>query len=263
MLAAEYYSAKGLNWSTLKHMRTSPLACLHAMQTTSADTTGRLVGRAVHALVLEGSTPWVEWTEGDRRGNKWKEFEAAHAGMAILKTNEADAVRAMAAAVRAHHAASALLSRVQGEVWLSWSLGDTPCKGLADGLGDGVLLDLKTCGPLAVFARKAWSDGHAHQLAWYRLGARAMGHRVDEVYLVGVEAKAPHDVGVWRLSDAVLDHAEREVLALAEDFVVCRESGEWPGAFPDVEEMGLPAWVEPADGMDEIDISIDDGGWDV
>lgn len=253
-MSSEYYAAPGLNWSTLKHMRTSPLACLHAMRTASKDTTGRLIGRAVHALVLEEREDFVVF-EGDRRGKAWSEFKDQHPGTDILRASEADDVRAMAAAVQAHHAAAAILSRVRGEVWLRWSFGDTACKGLADGLGSGVLLDLKTCGPLDVFARKAWADGYIHQLAWYRLGARAMGHEVSEVYLVGVEAKAPHDVGVWRLSDAVLDHAEREVLALAEDWCVCRDSGEWPGACPDVEEMGLPAWVS-----DDLDDDVESFG---
>ena len=39
-MTASYYEAPGLNWSTLKHMRTSPLARLHAMRTGSKDTTG-------------------------------------------------------------------------------------------------------------------------------------------------------------------------------------------------------------------------------
>lgn len=249
----DYSELEAINWSTLRHLVFgSPLAYRHALTAPDFDTTGRLIGRAVHALVLEGREDYVIW-DGDRRGKAWQEFRDQHAVRDILRASEADTVRAMAAAVAAHPRAVEALTG-QREASRTWERGGRRCKGRLDVLGDGFVTDLKTCGPLSVLGRTAWSSGYVHQLAWYRHGAG-----VERAYIVGVEAKAPHDVGVWEVDRGALDVAGREIDAALARLAECEAADMWPGAMPDVGVMGLPAWV----GRDDVDfdsLEVDDAG---
>lgn len=234
---AEYQGIKAINWSSLKHLVFgSPLHYRHNIQDPSPDSTGRAIGRAVHALVLEGVRDFVVW-DGDRRGKPWQEFKDAHPDATILRASEAAEVDAMAFAVLKHPAAQRVLEG-QVEQSLTWTRGGLPCKGRLDVLGDGWVTDLKTCGPLRVQARTAWAQGYIHQLAWYRRGAQ-----VDDAWIVGVEAKAPHDVGVWLVDRSAMDVADREIDAALDVLARCLESGEWPGGMPEAGVMSAPGWV--------------------
>lgn len=254
-----YRALPGLNWSMLKHLVLgSPLHYRHALDSPDDNTTGRLIGRAVHALVLEGREDFAVW-DGDRRGKAWQEYRDAHAGVDILRATEAATVRAMAEAVLRHpHAVAALEG--QREVSLTWERGGRACKGRLDCLTADGVTDLKSTGPLRMAARTAWASGYVHQLAWYRYGAD-----VDGAYIVGVEAKAPHDVGVWEIDPVALSVADRQIDEALEVLARCEASGVWPGVMPDVEEMTMPAWADPASGMEEMEIGDmgDFGGEDV
>ena len=245
---AEYRSIKALNWSTFKHFLTSPLHYKHALTAPNEDTTGRLIGRAVHALVLEEREDFVVF-EGDRRGKAWTEFRDQNSGRDILRAVEADTVRAMAAAVRAHPKAMEVLDG-QREVSRTWERGSRRCKGRLDCLGAEHVTDLKTCGPLPTLARTAWSSGYVHQLDWYRHGAD-----VPMAYIVGVEAKAPHDVGVWEVDPGALDVAGRQIDEALARLAECERDDRWPGAMGEVAVLGLPAWV-----LDDSDDDVESFG---
>ena len=250
MSFAAYVALPGINWSTLKHGRESMLHYRHAVTAPNEDTTSRVMGRVLHTLVLEPETfgtTYAVWDGGRRGTNEYKAFEARNAGRAIIKADELDVVRAQAAAVRAHPAAMRALEG-QHEVALTWTDADTglACKGLADSLSPNFLADLKGTGSLGMFERLAWRDGYAHQLAWYLRGARALG--LDpRPCLVAVEAKAPHDVGVFVLSDQVLAIADRDLTDLLAQVAECTESGVWPGAYPEPVELAVPAWALDAE----------------
>ena len=249
----EYRAVKALNWSMLKHLVLgSPLAYRHALTATDHDTTGRLIGRAVHALVLEDREDFLVW-DAKRTGGDWLDFKAEHAGQDILRASEVDTVRAMAAAVAAHPRAVEALAG-QREASRTWERGGRLCKGRLDVLGPDYVTDLKTCGPLPVLGRTAWSSGYVHQLAWYRHGAG-----VERAYIVGVEARAPHDVGVWEVDRGALDAAGREIDAALARLAECEAADVWPGAMPDAGVMGMPAWV----GGDDVDfdsLEVDGAG---
>jgi hypothetical protein len=60
---------------------------------------------------------------------------------------------------------------------------------------------------------------------------------------VAVEIPAPHDVCVWRLSPALLDHANREISEALRTLARCRDSGRWPGRFQGMYNLELPTWL--------------------
>lgn len=115
----EYYANEGINISTLKAMRRSPLHYLEALANSRIATRPMNVGTATHVLTFEperfddaiavwrGDTrPYVVWDGGDRRGKEWAAFKAAHPDELILKPAEV-----------ADHLAGISKCARQGEAW--------------------------------------------------------------------------------------------------------------------------------------------------
>ena len=244
MKYADYAKIPRVNWSTLKHMVFgSPLHYLHAIQNPSPDTTERIMGRLLHALVLRPADVDAEFIvfEHDRTGNRWKDFKAENAGRSSLRDVEWETVQRQAWAVDRRWEVPA-----STEVYLEWTDPDTgvECKGMADAIGGGILTDLKGTGPLDLAERTLWRSGYVHQLAMYRL----MAGGSLRAQIVAVESAAPHDVGIFEIDDVALSIAEREVRAALRRVAECRASNVWPGRFPEVSVVGAPGWV-----IDEAD----------
>src|SRR4051812_24246093 len=76
---ADYIKIDAVNWSTLKHMRTSPLHYRHAVDSPDEDTARFGIGRAIHTAILEPhklATDYAVFDGKRRAGKKWKTFEA-------------------------------------------------------------------------------------------------------------------------------------------------------------------------------------------
>lgn len=249
MTFEQYCAIDSLNWTKFKRLDESPLSFRWHADNSTESTTGQLMGRELHALVLtpDDTEAVVIWDKGDRRGNEWKEFAAQNKGRHILKTVEYDLVRRKADAVLAHPQVRDLLAFGDPEVTRMWERDGVRCKGRLDLSSPGVIVDLKGAGPLSTLERVAVSQKWHRQLEWYRFSDPDA-----ECYIIAVEDKAPHDVGVWRLSPLLLDAARRaneERLGL---YRRCVESGVWPGRMPEVVEMGCPAWLLDDDANIEI-----------
>lgn len=244
----DYARIPRVNWSTLRSMVFgSPLHYLHAIQEPSPDTTSRMMGRLLHALVLRPADVSSEFAiyPGERRaGKEWEEFRRANHEKTILRQAEWETVYPQACAVSDRWDVPA-----STEVYLSWTDPDTgiECKGMADAIGGGILTDLKGTGPLDLAERTLWRSGYVHQLAMYRM----MAGGSLRAQIVAVESAAPHDVGIFEIDDVALSIAEREVRAALRRVAECRETNVWPGRYPEVSVVGAPAWAM----SDELDLS--------
>lgn len=252
----DYCAIDAVNWSSLKHLWDgSPAHYRHHLATADKDTTGRMSGRLLHGLALGSfDEDFVIYEDGDRRGKAWEAFKAANPGKTIMKPSEVADVRAQAAAVHRHRVAHDLIAGAAVEQTVTWLDPETgiPCKGRLDALSfdRGYLADLKGCGGLSLLDRQSPRLGYLHQLAWYRRGVRvAYGTEVD-AYLIGVETKAPHDVGVWKLDRDLLTLCEREIVGVMARLADCIQADRWPGRMPDLGEMLIPSWMI----SDELDI---------
>jgi len=261
---AEYCAIDAVNWSSLLHLwKGSPLHYKHHRESADKDTTGRKMGRLLHALALGSfDEEFVIYDGGDRRGKAWTDFQAANHGRTILKPNEIADVRAQAAAVRAHREASRILAGADTEATIQWTDPDTglPCKGRLDALhlADARIVDLKGCTSLDQLERTCHRMGYVHQLQWYRRGVLA-AHGVDcSAYMLGAENKAPNDVGLWRLDRDLLSLVDRDLTALVQRLADCIHADRWPGKMPDVADIFIPAWMLsdehqiPEEGFDEV-----------
>lgn len=258
MSFADYRRLPGINWSLLKHARTSALHYLHASVNTDTDTVSRMEGRALHTLVLEpekfGDT-YAVYDGGKRGTNDFKAFVADNPGRTILKANEIENVRAQAAAVRRHKVAMRVLEG-QHEVAMQWTdaASGLRCKGLADSLSADYLADLKGTGSLRLFERTYYRDGYGTQICHYLDGARSLGMDPRPV-LVAVETRAPFDVGVFALPDVVIAQCQRERAALLALVAECERTGIYNGYAPDIVDLTVPGWA-----IDDETIDIPEEG---
>lgn len=264
MTDAEYAACDAINWSTLKYLRESPLAYLHAISVGREDSLPLMLGRAAHCLIFEPEKfgqRFAIW-EGDRRGKEWLAFAEVNERRTILKANEIDDVTRMAEAVRCCPLVQPLLDGAEFErafVWEDVGSG-LQCKARADWLHkpSRTLIDFKSTRSVdgRTFGREAARFGYHMQLAHYRRGCRAHGLEIERVLIVAAEKKPPYDVAVFQIDDVTLDIAEAEVCELLQRLAAHRETGAWPGRYQDIQALDLPAWVYADEDETEVDFGL-------
>lgn len=269
-LLNDYRSHPGVNWSTLKYLRESPLKYKHNLTQPEPDSTAKALGRATHCLVFEPQLfeqEFAIFTEGDRRGKVWTEFKDAHAGQTILKANEVEDVMGMANAVRVHPLVSPYLLGGVFERAVYWTDPDTglPCKAKMDWTVDGarVLADLKTANTIDAlrFGRIAARYGYHGQSGHYANGClHGLKWEPEKVLLIVVESQAPYDVAVFALDEETLYLGREEVKALMGQLKQLREADVWPGRYTTEQVLQLPPWVYGEDEEDADGLGLKIGG---
>lgn len=209
------------------------------------DSTAFLLGRATHVRTLEGQERYeadfavggpINEKTGKPYGRDTKAFAewALGCGKPVLSFDQAALVEALARAVHEHPLAPLMLAEGQAEGVLRLSYAGMPCQGRLDWVSPAWgLIDLKTCDDLTWFESDARRFGYAYQLAFYRALLREACGTTAPVHLIAVEKRAPHRCGVWRISDQVLDQAERENLAAMRRLEHCRRTDVWPTGYED------------------------------
>ena len=247
---ADYQAIKAVNFSTLKEMARSPLHYQHRLTTPREDTSRMAFGRAIHTAVLEPDRFPLDYVvfEGPRRaGGVWDEFKAVHAGKTILKLEEYETCLDVRDAVRGHRVARRLLRYGKPEVALQWvdPITRMKCKARLDWLRGDVLTDLKSTGDVEnrTFGRLSARMAYHCQLAFYRMGLIATGHKPAPVRIVAVEVDAPHDVAVLAVDEDVLYAGEMEVRRLLRMVKTCRRKRRWPGRYEEEESLDFPEWA--------------------
>lgn len=266
MTLIDYTTLPGINWTTLKEMRRSPLHYQHRLANPLEDSARLAMGRAAHTAILEPDRfplEYAVWTGERRAGKEWEAFKAANAGRTIIKADEYATCLAMRDAVRRHPAAAAILQAGgEAEKAVTWTDDATglPCKGRMDWLGKYVLADLKTTSDLdpVRFGATAARMGYHTQLAFYRRGVKAATGMDYPVQIIAVESSAPHDVAVFTIDETVLYAGDEEIDELLAKVKACREANAWPGRYPAETTLQLPNWAFGSDaaGADDLDLIV-------
>lgn len=205
------------------------------------DTTAYLIGRATHTLILEGRERYARAyavggplnpKTGQPFGAQTKAFAewAAQQSKPVLSDTQAALVEQMAAAVREHGVAAAVLADGVAEGVVRGRYGDFQCQARIDWVNphtDVGIVDLKTCDHLDEFELAVRAFDYVHQVAFYRaLVALVSGH-VLPVHIVAVEKREPFRCGVWQVAIAALDQAQAQNEEAMADLRRCRETGNW------------------------------------
>ena len=205
-----------------------------------------LVGRAAHALILEGREAYeaqyafggpINPKTGAPFGSRTKAFQdwAETQGKPVLDDDQAALIESMYAAVRAHENAVALLADGIAEGVVRAEYCGMPCQARLDWLNPARgIVDLKTCDNLDWLEMDARSFGYAHQMAFYRSVLACVIGLVLPVHLVAVEKREPVRAGVWRMSEQVLGIARKENEEAIERLKTCRDRDHWPTGYEDI-----------------------------
>ena len=219
-----------LRFSILRKMSQSPAHARHAMQfPDDRDTPQMRFGRLAHACFLGKNVPTV--FEGDRRGNKWRDFKEAHEGEDIVTEKEFAQASEMAAALHAHKEARKLLMGAREQTIL-FEFAGRQCRVTPDAFSVKQLADLKTTTDASPrrFPFHAIRMGYHAQMAWTKDGLIAAGHPAPaEMSLVAIETRPPYAVGVYQMTARAEDFGRRLYRSWLEEFLNCERSGHWPG----------------------------------
>lgn len=243
---AEVYHAKSRDFLTahaLNEFRRCPL--LYRKKelglVLERDTTAYLIGRAAHALILEGRERYqrefavggpINPRTGQPFGSQTKAFAewAEKQSRPVLSDAQAALVERVAAAVKEHALARALLADGVAEGVVRAEYAGHRCQARIDWISPDLevgIVDLKTADEIDTFEMAMRAFGYLHQVAFYRALVAAVSGHVLPVHIVAVEKREPFRCGVWQVAPEVLEHAQRENEEALADLRRCRQSGDW------------------------------------
>lgn len=225
------------------------------------------VGKAAHDFVLL-SERWPDHyhvlPEGFSRAASKKfaaEIEeadaAAEAGLTILKHDEAETVKAVAAALQRNSLAVATLTNGVTEETLCWqdprtgvwlrARPDFRPNSILEKRDVMVVSDLKfvaaTNATPEGFAKAIHNFGYHQSAAFYADGIKAIyGHYPTHWVHVVVEKEPPHCVALYELPAEDIERGRVLNRRAIDLFARCLDRGEWPGYADDPMAVGLPIW---------------------
>jgi hypothetical protein len=215
------------------------------------------LGKAAHAgvlgvgadIVVVDAANWTTKAAKEQRDNAYAE------GRTPILIAEKVRVDAMAAALRQHPLASALLDPDHGrpEVSAFWTDErhgvNRRCRfdWLPDTDGGRLLVaDFKStsCAEPGAFARSVFNYSYDLQAAFYLDGIRALELAEDAVFLfVAQETTAPYLITVFELDGDALRIGQEKTQRALSTFAECQATGEWPGYSTDIELISPPGYI--------------------
>ena len=240
MFWEDYKAFPALNGSTIVHGRKSMLHLKHAWDHGREDTDAMQFGRLVHCLLFEPSEVTARYRawEGRRAGNDYELFcaEAEIAGAEVVR---AAGEYSLASAIEAAHGflrnerVQRLIEAGQAEQTVLAVEDDLQCKGRLDWVStvEHVLTDLKSAARIepAIFGKAFFDFGYDIKLGLYRRWLDRVTNDHWPVEVILLESRAPYDVIVMPVPDAVLDEGVDKALGIIQKVRQAIEADEWPG----------------------------------
>ena len=270
-LPAEDYHAQHdwLSWSRMKYLL-PPSTPAHFQASLRAGEERKRhfdLGKVVHTLTLGDGDEFVVVQALNKQKEAYdaKSYDLVSAqahrdlicaeGKVPILRHELEAAQKMAAQVKAHPIADALLSNGKPEVSLFWvdSATGVKCRARVDWLPEPaegrrmIVPDLKTAVSAAPseFGKAAANFAYFGQQQHYLDGIKALELDPDPAFLfVTVEKSDPYLVSVGQLADrddltlarAAVDHCRRL-------YAECTANDSWPGYGHGINDLTLPQWL--------------------
>lgn len=259
----EYKELEATNNSYLSRLGEVPAKALVARP----DTASLDFGRAAHTFILEGypafQQEYAVIPEGMKKGNNnaYKAFIAENIGKAFIKLEEFTHIINMRIAVYDHPKAAALLDGAETEKTIIFREPETGilCKTRIDALNkrNKAVVDLKTARSAdeRAFVRSIFTYNYHVQGSFYRdsvnavLDGRVTKHPKFEVFvIIAVEKEPPYQVGVFHISEALLQVGRERYIELLKLNEKCKVEG-----FPHYQDpqnnggmitVDVPGWME-------------------
>lgn len=245
--------------SYLGKLNKCPAAALVEDKTTDAMS----LGRAIHALVLEGQEAFDEsctvLPEINRRTNAGKaefaQFQIDNVGKELIKPKDLEMIEAMKIAVYKHPAAQTVLEEGASEQTVVWKDNGTGllCKCRPDRSPNPdtrTLVDLKSTVDAGedAFLRAMIKYGYMRQGSFYLDGMNA--HRKKDEWFtdfvfIAVEKEPPYKVGVYHMDEEMIKYGRGEYMRLLAIEFECRKNEFYPHyEHAGITTLFLPSWMQ-------------------
>lgn len=202
------------------------------------------VGSAAHKLILEGRDAFdaeyivddgpINPTTGKPYSPDSKKFQqwAECIDGEVISTADFGLIVKMAHQVKENVEAQLLLCQGVSEGVVRCELEGVPCQIRIDWFNpkEGIV-DLKTTADIEYFESDCRRFNYIYQLAFYRSVLRKATGITYPVHIIAVEKVEPYTVGVWLLTEEVLDLAEVANTAALKKLKECRETGVFPTGY--------------------------------
>ena len=251
----EYHRHSSVSKSQLDQFAKSPAHYLSSLTTPRKETPAMRIGSIFHGMILEPERVRIAVAPVcDKRTNAgkatWEAFCLENAGAEIVTADEGEMLNGMAASVRTHQAASALLSGAgiaEGSCWWYDDQSGELCRCRPDFYRRdlGIIVDLKTTKDAspAGFAKAIANYRYNIQNAFYLDGVEAAtGDIVKGFVFVAVESSAPYCTAVYQLDMQGVEAGRVEYRRLLLDLADCRAAKKFPGYSDRIETISMPAW---------------------
>jgi hypothetical protein len=258
-----------IHFSELKQHAKSAAHVKLAVQGAREITRAMIVGGVADSIVFQhGRSHVVAPCKRDDRVAEWRVFKVEHAGKYICTQAELDDAEGAAQAVLADPAAQRALKGCDFQQVMTWDAFGLPCaagikgeRGGFDALGPDSIADLKVtaCTEPEALSRHLLNQLWHAQLAWYRIGARTLGRRVDVCRIIAVESAAPYNVTVLRIPERWLVQGEQIVTTWAERHRACEAADAWPGYAQEEIDAIEPAWMAEHVELEGLDGGQEEG----
>lgn len=251
----EYHRHGSVSKSQLDQLAKSPAHYLASLTTPRKETPAMRIGSLFHGLVLEPERVKIAVAPVcDKRTKEgkatWEAFCLENAGAEIVTADEGEMLNGMAASIKAHPAASALLSGdgiAEGSCfWFDERSGEL-CRCRPDFYRRdlGIIVDLKTTDDASpeAFAKSIAKYGYHRQNAMYVDGVEAAtGDFVKGFVFVVTEKSAPYCTAVYSLDMQGIEVGRDQYKRLLLDLADCKIAKNFPGYSDRIEVLSLPAW---------------------
>jgi hypothetical protein len=215
-------------------------------------------GKAAHARVLGVGQPvrYVDAPTWQTKAAKEARDEAYANDEIPLLEKDRGVIEGMAAALRTHPLAAALLDPARGKAEQSLMMTDpesgVALRGRLDFLPDArsgrmIIPDYKNTvsADADSFAKAAASYGYVMQDPWYRDLVTGLGLAEDVSFVFVLQEKEPpYLVNVVELDAEAIRIGRGLNRRAIQLFKKCTETNHWPGYSADVELVSLPVWFQ-------------------
>ena len=257
MNVKQYREHPAVNFSSLKHILTSPSHYKAALDAPSFESKAMLIGTLTHAVALEGkkladiaAVKPGGLNLATKEGKAWK---ADNDGKPIISVDEMIGIFGMAGSIMKHQHATRMLSSLpHRETPLLGNIAHVNCKCLLDAHGkvgdEWVIADLKTTDDASPdgFGRKAAGLHYDMQASFYS-SLLAMHYGLESPpywFWIAVEKTEPYTCAVYSFEEWA-ESGESKMMRALEKYRECSESGIWPG--PDwsqgIQQLPKPRWA--------------------
>lgn len=244
----EYRALRAVNWSSLKHMKTSPAQYRWEVDHPPKSTTAKELGTLIHAVLLEPTMTidQIVLVDANRGTKKFEQLAQEYPHNILVTHTEYAMLAVQRERLMTNQRYAQIFGNATIEQPLRWTDPETNlvCKCRPDLYNDVVLVDIKTSSEID--ERKWWWDFkkrryHA-QFAFYHDALKLLDGRDRVCVVIKIETKPCFDVVYYPLPAIAIEEGRSHYRDKLNELRDCVEANAWPGKCDELAEVNFHDW---------------------